>query len=77
MRRGNLSLNRGTTLPPRFGAPRGWTWDVAYLDTDSINGFDTVRLTAAPVPVPPSVWLLGSGLVGLFGIRRRFSSKQK
>lgn len=24
------------------------------------------------VPVPPSVWLLGSGLVGLFGLRRKF-----
>ncbi len=24
-----------------------------------------------PVPVPAAVWLLGSGLVGLFGIRRR------
>jgi len=25
----------------------------------------------APVPVPPAVWLLGSGLIGLIGIRRR------
>jgi hypothetical protein len=24
------------------------------------------------VPVPPTVWLLGSGLAGLLGIRRRF-----
>lgn len=27
---------------------------------------------AAPVPVPAAVWLLGSGLLGLFGIRRKF-----
>jgi len=27
---------------------------------------------SSPVPIPPAVWLLGSGLVGLFGIRRRF-----
>lgn len=26
-----------------------------------------------PVPVPPAVWLMGSGLVGLLGLRRRFS----
>ena len=25
-----------------------------------------------PVPIPAAIWLLGSGLIGLFGIRRRF-----
>ncbi|MEQ1638592.1 MAG: PEP-CTERM sorting domain-containing protein [Methylococcales bacterium] len=25
----------------------------------------------AVVPVPPAVWLLGSGLLGLLGLRRR------
>jgi hypothetical protein len=28
----------------------------------------------APVPIPAAVWLLGSGLVGLIGIRRRIRS---
>jgi hypothetical protein len=27
------------------------------------------------VPVPPTVWLLGAGLVGLWGVRRRFLKK--
>jgi hypothetical protein len=27
------------------------------------------------VPIPPSVWLLGSGLVGLVGLRRKFFRK--
>ncbi len=27
--------------------------------------------TTNPVPVPPAVWLLGSGLIGLVGIRKR------
>jgi hypothetical protein len=31
-------------------------------------------LTVAPVPVPGAVWLLGSGLLGLLGIRRRYLS---
>lgn len=29
-----------------------------------------VRIEAAPVPVPPTVWLLGSGLLGLAGWRK-------
>jgi hypothetical protein len=28
-------------------------------------------LTGAPVPLPPAVWLLGSGLLGLAGVARR------
>lgn len=38
----------------------------------SVTG--TGIMTAAPVPVPPSVWLLGSGLIGLVGLRRRFTA---
>ena len=33
-----------------------------------------VTLTLAPTPIPGAAWLLGSGLIGLVGIRRRFSS---
>ena len=33
----------------------------------------TLSVTAAPapVPVPPAVWLLGTGLLGLIGVARR------
>ena len=31
----------------------------------------------APVPIPPSVWLLGSGLIGLVGLRRKFTNYLK
>ncbi|MDY6950391.1 MAG: VPLPA-CTERM sorting domain-containing protein [Thermodesulfobacteriota bacterium] len=35
------------------------------------GGSGTFLLDVAPVPVPAAVWLLGSGLVGLVGIRRK------
>ena len=34
------------------------------------DGF-VLRVTLAPVPVPATVWLLGSGLLGLIGLRRK------
>jgi len=38
-------------------------WATATCANDVIRG--------APVPIPTAAWLLGSGLVGLVGIRRR------
>jgi len=34
-------------------------------------GFDTVELTISHVPIANAFWLLGTGLIGLVGIRRR------
>ena len=41
--------------------------DVIYVDTDSTINADIV----SAVPIPAAVWLLGSGLMGLIGIRRK------
>jgi hypothetical protein len=41
------------------------------LDDDVVFGAAGDSATVAPVPVPAAVWLLGSGLLGLIGIRRR------
>ena len=40
------------------------------------DGEDCINLTVTytHVPVPAAVWLLGSGLVGLVGLRRKFSA---
>lgn len=38
-----------------------------YYDT-------TQKFTSNAVPIPAAVWLLGSGLIGIVGIRRRFKN---
>ena len=58
---------------------------VNFLDLKLFNGFimsssqfafeaDNIAIgkDPSPVPIPAAVWLLGSGLLGLVGIRRRF-----
>lgn len=54
-----------------YGVELDW---IRYIRVESyesnyveVDGFADV----APVPIPAAVWLLGSGLLGLFGIRRK------
>jgi hypothetical protein len=46
------------------------------LDTassDQTITYDYVQVTGSPVPIPAAAWLLGSGLVGMLGLRRKLS----
>ncbi len=52
--------------------PSGYSWTVDYLDLTNDGVIETARLTANAVPIPPAVWLLGTGLIGIVGIRRRW-----
>jgi hypothetical protein len=40
-------------------------------DPGTIAWTEHKQAPASPVPVPAAVWLLGSGLIGMIGIRRR------
>jgi len=54
----------GDTKP----AIAGYHHSYAYVHFDNV----CVGGNANPVPVPAAVWLFGSGLIGLLGIRRKF-----
>ena len=41
--------------------------------TESFSGDNHQIVTISSVPIPGAVWLLGSGLIGLAGIRRRYA----
>jgi hypothetical protein len=48
--------------------------DVAGLIGPFIVGtFDNITWDINPVPIPASLWIFGSGLLGLIGLRRRIS----
>ena len=54
------------------------TWVIAWEDIAGGGDRDyndlVVEVSLAPVPIPPAILLLGSGLVAMIGIRRRFKS---
>jgi len=62
----NYIIGTDTNLDAMYNLGGAFTGQ--YVDNTAI--FE-VMIDANPVPVPAAVWLLGSGLVGLVGIRRR------
>ena len=49
-------------------------WLEVYTDNTKTTLLGDGGPDYAPVPIPAAVWLLGSGLLGLVGIRRRIAS---
>lgn len=58
-----------------FYFPNGNVRDTAHLPVATLrllpNGQTIINPQAAPVPVPASALIFGSGILGLFGLRRR------
>ncbi len=52
-----------------FGSEFSNLVSVSWNQTADFHQFDNVNVT--PTPIPAAAWLLGSGLLGLVGIRRR------
>ena len=50
------------------------TFSVYNVNPDHI-GFFGISFYPTPVPVPGAVWLLGSGLLGIAGLRKRFRTR--
>lgn len=57
-----------------------WKIDTSYFGSDGVYQIKweydpqvaiLYQIDAQPVPIPGAVWLLGSGLIGLVGIRRK------
>lgn len=51
-----------------------------YTETTHYGGFLTVEYEYSPVPLPSALWILGSGVIGVFGYvgisrRKRFGSR--
>ena len=42
----------------------GYSYNAQWFDLDDVS--------VLAVPIPGAIWLLGSGLIGLIGIRRKF-----
>jgi len=63
---------RPFTLQLQFNA--GNTGDNQY---PSGVFLDEIRLQENPVPIPPSLFILASGLLGLIGVRRRWGGSSK
>ena len=65
------ALATGTWDPVTGAYSLSWLSLTGTGPSAGLESSFTLEGTASAVPVPPSIWLLGSGLIGLIGLARR------
>jgi len=63
----------GATVSIPFTAPTN-SINLSFTATSSIQEASPIidNISISNIPIPASAWLLGAGLIGLFGLRRKF-----
>ena len=66
------TADKWTVLSGNASALYSVPWAQAMVYNYSVWVRETTTPVPSTVPIPPTVWLFGSGLIGLLGLRRRF-----
>jgi hypothetical protein len=70
--------NSGNPVPDMAGDAQWIWWELNSTDLNAPWSNDTVyvrnTITTDPVPIPGALFLLGSGLIGLAGLRKKLQS---
>lgn len=68
-----ILTNGGTTADYYFShaSQSGFTFGSAEGGQPAFLRINTAAGVGSPVPIPAAVWLFGTGLLGLFGVRRK------
>lgn len=73
-----ILVGEANPQPSPYPRPFDMNLDLTILSWNSVPvtmGTFSISGEIAPVPIPGAIWLLGSGLIALIGIRRKFRKR--
>lgn len=68
---GDITGATGAIAQHTYNFPGSYTARLLIEDDFGNIDFDTIDITVSAVPVPPAVWLFGSGILGLIWVARQ------